>query len=146
MPENQVNDVKLPNGKIIKNVPVGTPKEQRMAKAIAAGLATEQDFTSAVNPTPAPVEAEQVQQPVSSIPSTGTPQTDIGLGIAETAATVGSGIATSIIGGFDGLYEGAKTILSGGTGQEALDNAVKAAKSRQATHAHTKNSRRYCWN
>lgn len=37
-------DVKLPNGKIIRGVPEGTPKEEIARKAIAAGLATEQDF------------------------------------------------------------------------------------------------------
>lgn len=42
-------DVKLPNGNVIRGVPEGTPKEQIQAKAIASGLATEQDFSSAVN-------------------------------------------------------------------------------------------------
>lgn len=37
-------DVKLPNGKIIKNVPEGTTKEQVKQKAIASGIATESDF------------------------------------------------------------------------------------------------------
>ncbi len=37
-------DVKLPNGKIIKNVPEGTTKEQVKQKAISAGIATEADF------------------------------------------------------------------------------------------------------
>ncbi len=37
-------DVKLPNGTIIKGVPEGTTKEQVAQKAIAAGLATPQDF------------------------------------------------------------------------------------------------------
>lgn len=37
-------DVKLPNGKVIKNVPEGTTKEQVKQKAIAAGIATESDF------------------------------------------------------------------------------------------------------
>lgn len=37
-------DVRLPNGKIIKNVPEGTTKEQVKQKAIAAGIATESDF------------------------------------------------------------------------------------------------------
>jgi len=37
-------DVKLPSGKVIKGVPEGTPKEEIMQKAIAAGIATEADF------------------------------------------------------------------------------------------------------
>tara|TARA_Y100001973_G_scaffold106582_1_gene185497 strand:+ start:10061 stop:12256 length:2196 start_codon:yes stop_codon:yes gene_type:complete len=41
-------DVKLPNGKVIRGVPEGTTKEEIQAKAIASGMATEQDFA----PTP----------------------------------------------------------------------------------------------
>jgi hypothetical protein len=37
-------DVKLPNGRVIRGVPEGTPKDIIMQKAIAAGLATERDF------------------------------------------------------------------------------------------------------
>ncbi len=37
-------DVRLPNGKIIKNVPEGTSKDDVRRKAIAAGLAKESDF------------------------------------------------------------------------------------------------------
>lgn len=47
-------DVRLPNGKVIRNVPEGTPKEEIMQKAIRAGMATEADF--------APKQS-QVQQP-----------------------------------------------------------------------------------
>lgn len=39
-------DVKLPNGKIIRGVPDGTSKEEVKAKAIASGVATEQDFAA----------------------------------------------------------------------------------------------------
>lgn len=39
-------DVKLPNGKVIKGVPDGTPKEEIARKAISAGLASESDFPS----------------------------------------------------------------------------------------------------
>lgn len=37
-------DVQLPSGKIIKGVPEGTPKDVIMRKAIAAGIATQEDF------------------------------------------------------------------------------------------------------
>lgn len=37
-------DIELPNGKVIQGVPDGTPKDEIMRKAIAAGLATEADF------------------------------------------------------------------------------------------------------
>ena len=37
-------DIKLPSGKIIKGIPEGTSKQVIMDKAIAAGLATPEDF------------------------------------------------------------------------------------------------------
>lgn len=37
-------DVRLPNGKMIKGVPEGTPKDEIKRKAIAAGIAAEADF------------------------------------------------------------------------------------------------------
>lgn len=37
-------DVRLPNGKVIRGVPEGTPKAEIMRKAIAAGIASESDF------------------------------------------------------------------------------------------------------
>lgn len=40
-------NVKLPNGKVLKNIPEGTTKQQIKDKAIAAGLASYQDFTEA---------------------------------------------------------------------------------------------------
>lgn len=39
-----MTDITLPNGVILRNVPEGTSKEAIKRKAIAAGLATEQDF------------------------------------------------------------------------------------------------------
>lgn len=48
MSENkQVEDIRLPNGAIYRNVPVGTGMDVVKAKAIADGLATEQDFIQA---------------------------------------------------------------------------------------------------
>ena len=41
---SQTMDVELPNGRLIQGVPVGTSKEAIKQKAIAAGIATEQDF------------------------------------------------------------------------------------------------------
>ena len=40
-------NVELPNGVVLEGVPEGTSKEDIMAKAIAGGYATEQDFASA---------------------------------------------------------------------------------------------------
>jgi len=42
-------NVTLPNGKVIQGVPEGTTKEQIMQKAIASGLATQQDFGQPAN-------------------------------------------------------------------------------------------------
>tara|TARA_R110000850_G_scaffold140673_1_gene262186 strand:+ start:725 stop:2668 length:1944 start_codon:yes stop_codon:yes gene_type:complete len=66
------------------------------------------------------------------IPSLGTPQLDFGAGVAEAAAAVGSSVGLSVIAGLDGLYEGAKTILTGGSGEEALNKAVGAIESMQS--------------
>lgn len=54
-------DVRLPNGKIIRGVPEGTPKEVIMQKAIASGLATEQDFNPVASFAEQPTQ-QQVQQ------------------------------------------------------------------------------------
>lgn len=43
----EVRDVRLPNGVVFNNVPVGTGMDVIKAKAIADGLATEQDFLQA---------------------------------------------------------------------------------------------------
>lgn len=54
-------DVRLPNGKLIRGVPDGTPKEAVMAKAIQAGLAAAEDFGQ----QPTQEEPEQQQAPTS---------------------------------------------------------------------------------
>lgn len=57
-------DVRLPNGKIIKGVPEGTPKDEIKRKAIAAGIAAEADFGMASRDAapapdqPAPAQAD----------------------------------------------------------------------------------------
>ncbi len=61
-------DVKLPNGAIIRNVPEGTTREQIKAKAIAAGLATESDFTPA-QPKPDPVDYGKTQTSAEALAS-----------------------------------------------------------------------------
>lgn len=60
-------DVKLPNGKVIKGVPDGTPKEEVKRKAIAAGIALESDFPQV---TQQPVESPAVQTQEQGIPTT----------------------------------------------------------------------------
>ena len=47
-------DIKLPNGYIMKNIPDGATKEQIMAKAIKAGIASESDFGDQSSAKPSP--------------------------------------------------------------------------------------------
>ena len=58
---SDVMDVRLPNGTVISNVPIGTTKEDVMRKAIAAGLVTEQDFSATAESTK-PAETQQAQE------------------------------------------------------------------------------------
>lgn len=55
-------DVTLPNGKVIKGVPEGTSKEEVKQKAIAAGLASKDDFPSATGQTQQPEPTQQPNQ------------------------------------------------------------------------------------
>lgn len=55
-------NVKLPNGRIIQNVPDGTTKQEIMDKAIANGLATQADF-SGQQAAPQQGDAQQPEQP-----------------------------------------------------------------------------------
>lgn len=93
-----------------------------------------------------PVEPEQIAaapeevEQGSKMPSLGNPITDAGVGVAEAVASIGSSIGLSAIGGLDGLYEGAKTLLTGGSGEEALTNATNAIKSMQANAYQPKTS------
>ena len=47
---SQTQDIRLPNGTIIKGIPVGVSKEEIQDKAIANGLATLEDFAPQVTP------------------------------------------------------------------------------------------------
>ena len=62
-------DVTLPSGVVINGVPDGTSKEEIKRKAIAAGLATEQDFAMPSQPqAPAANEPEQSDSWLSKTP------------------------------------------------------------------------------
>lgn len=67
--------------------------------------------------------AQQGNQPLAATKSALTPEQALGVGAAETAATMGSGLLASAAGGLGGLYQGAKTLLSGGSIDEAMLNA-----------------------
>lgn len=80
-------NVTLPNGKVIKNVPEGTTKQQVMDKAIASGLATADDFGIA----PQQSQPQQPQQPQEP------PKQDIGFG--EGFALGGERGVKQVLGG-----------------------------------------------
>lgn len=63
-------DVRLPNGKVIRNVPEGTPKDEIRAKAIRAGLATGADFgeqSDAVAQIPDPGYTREPSSPENKV-------------------------------------------------------------------------------
>ena len=129
-------DVRLPNGTVIRGVPDGTPKDEIMRKAIAAGLATEADFGI----------AQPAQQPVQ-------PERTIGdrlRGGAEVAATMATGAIAQPLSGLAGLATLARTqdpaqaaarqqqveqrltFQPGDVGQEYLQNIANAPIIKQA--------------
>ncbi len=99
-------NVTLPNGKIVRGVPEGTPKEIIMQRAIASGLATEQDFgqvQATVSFADQPTQQQQTDQlkaqymqelaaeqgPIdTAMIAAGKSMTDIGrvLGLADEAS------------------------------------------------------------
>ena len=93
-------DIELPNGVVIKDIPEGTPKSQIMAKAIKAGLATEQDFL----PVLGLVDRKQTTQPKPyKEPSLGEQI----VGAAETGLTLLTGGTTGLLGTVGGALTGA---------------------------------------
>lgn len=135
-------NVTLPNGKVISGVPDGTTKEQVKAKAIAAGLATAEDFGDTVaEPTSAP--ARQYQDENSDIPqvdASGVPLpsrprpeivqpapsfTERAKAAGETALTIGTGATAGLLGGMAGGLQGiGQSVLSGKFGTQEGANAA----------------------
>ncbi len=108
-------NVTLPNGKVINGVPDGTPKDVIMQKAIASGLATEQDFAQAQQQpaTQQQPQAQPQQQYAEQYPIPGEvpmsdeekaqlfPKYSAGEQIAalpETAAAMATGATTGAAG------------------------------------------------
>lgn len=104
-------DVTLPNGKVIKGIPDGTPKEAIMQKAIASGLATERDF----NITPKEVAPPQEDKNL----------VDNAIGVAGTVAgglegalALGSGLVADAAGGLAGIGAAINPFNEEGAGAE----------------------------
>lgn len=130
-------DVRLPNGKVIKGVPEGTPKEQIMQKAISAGLATQADFQTQPMQEQPPAEQPQAgtTQPVSqedpyflpteegySQPVPEAPGGRKGVSdftAAENAIGAGETALSTITGGTTGMAAGALGGLAGAIGDLA---------------------------
>jgi len=102
-------DIRLPNGKIIRGVPEGTPKDVIMQKAIASGLATQADFgiQEVVQPTEQPQEAGLGEQVLGGI---------------ESALAVGSGALAEPVAGLRGIYAAA----TGGDPTQVIDETREA--------------------
>lgn len=130
----ETQTIRLPNGRIIENVPVGTSKDLIKQKAIAAGLATEADFGPVVSADqeakaqedlPWYVDAKDFLKANMEIP--------VGLGGALTGAAAGSvaGPVGALVGGVIGgaLGSGGGSLLSDELEGKDLDyaQAVKEA-------------------
>ncbi|MCP3999403.1 MAG: hypothetical protein GY727_00615 [Gammaproteobacteria bacterium] len=96
-------DIELPSGKIITGVPEGTSKEEIMKKAIAAGLATPEDFG---------MESA----------TTG----DKAVGTLETIGTVGSSMIAEPIAGLAGIAQSINPFADEGAGAQAVQATREA--------------------
>lgn len=101
-------NVTLPNGRIINNVPAGTSKDAIRAKAISAGLATEEDFGGDTSSS-----LDSVADDVSTKREQDLPleQQDPSLGQSilgglEAVGTVASGILAEPVAGIAGMGAG----------------------------------------
>lgn len=107
-------DVRLPNGKVIRGVPDGTPKDVVMQKAIAAGLASERDFgiKKMEQPQTQPVDAggepslSMFEKPAQPMQKPEESLTDKAIGVGESALSIGSGLTAGAAGGLLGTIEG----------------------------------------
>jgi len=134
-------DIKLPNGKIIKGVPDGTPKDVIMEKAISAGLATAEDFGIQSKPQePEKMTADEFADRYGDIPdidnqiipSDPKPERSIGekiVGAGEAGLSAVTGMTTGTAGLIAGTFKGLiDEIRSGEFGSyEAADRIEKSA-------------------
>lgn len=104
-------DVRLPNGKVIRGVPEGTPKDAIKTKAVQAGLANANDFLSPqqVSGDIPVMESEMGMLPQVYDAPPQQPQFSLGekaLGVAETGMALGSGMLGGLVGQPIGTVEG----------------------------------------
>jgi len=85
-------DIRLPNGKIIKNIPEGVTREEVMQKAIAGGFATEEDFAPKVSPTEfESIESEQERSRRELAEEVGPVESAL-IGVGRGLTNVGRGL------------------------------------------------------
>lgn len=128
-------DVTLPSGVMIQGVPEDATKEEIKAKAISAGLATEQDFVQQAEPAGQP-ESEKVYLAEDGGIITGEevepqpePEFTIGeeaVGAAETGATMATGATTGLAGMVGGtLLQLARELGSGEFGTKEAAKRIQ---------------------
>lgn len=127
-------DVRLPNGKVIRGVPEGTPKEVVMQKAIAAGLASESDFgiKKMEQPQTQPVDAggepslSMFEKPAQPMQKPEESLADKAIGVGESALSIGSGLTTGAAGGLLGTIEGiAQAVREGKIGEPEAQQIIQ---------------------
>lgn len=116
-------DIELPNGVVIQDVPEGTTQAQVMAKAIAAGLATREDFSAVLG-----IAEREPQTQTTPYQSPSFGEQIIGAG--ETGLTLLTGGTTGLLGtvggALTGAYEEAKA------GQFGTPQAARRIEERAA--------------
>lgn len=121
-------DVRLPNGTIIKGVPEGTTKEQIKAKAIAAGLATEQDFGgSSTSVGQGSGYGQSIAEQATIAQPQRVPDGNLIDAVVEPLKSVGGALAGTSLGGWKAVGEW----LSTGD----IDSAVDALRKTQQEFA-----------
>lgn len=130
-------EIELPSGVILYDVPDGLTDEQIKAGAIAQGIATEADFATnqgmffdMEGDVPVLRETPPRQQP----PRPDRSFMDKAIGLGEAALTLGSGATSGAIGFADSaLSQAGKEIFAGRFGSNAAADAVQRRAMRGGT-------------
>lgn len=135
-------NVTLPNGRVIQGVPEGTTKEQIKQKAIAAGIATEQEFPTA---KPEFGTQEYAEQAVAGLgeevarpdqPKPIAEPSTIGeklVGAGEAALALGTGATGGLAGQIGGAITGlVGEIAAGNYGEQEAADRIKAFANEMA--------------